>query len=144
METKIFTQKNKGISINPDGSFHLYDSERCFLVIPPQNLIKQPMSDEELANKHCVDYYNFQEKNRDCSDLSAYTHWLAGRKSYGDKEFDLSESELKGILLDYISEMKTANQIINSLKHTPTYPTSITVPFDGENYLFKEAIVIYE
>ena len=119
----------------------------------PSTLIRTPKSDEELAEEMYKDYEFSQIKTRGIfhedrlRELDKST-FLAGRKSFGDKKFHLSEKELEKLICDSREEyfpchdddrnyMSSPSELIASLTPPPIYPTSITVQHDGSNYLWE-------
>jgi hypothetical protein len=138
---KVFSVKDNTIQITPIGSLVLYDSDTCGLVIPPQSLIKKPPSDEELAERWVFERYGMGKIYNRGEIVKAFE---AGRKSYGDKKFHLSESDLLEIIdkaLDY--KGYDATDLLPSITPQPTYPTTITVDYDGENYDWETIKVEY-
>jgi len=114
----------------------LYDE----IYLLPSTLIRKPKTDEELAEEY------INKKSFD--DLTGHElylrkdSFLAGRKSVG-REFHLTMDELEEIIdkawecgIDGDLQATTCNRLISSIT-PPTYPTKITVDYDGENYLWE-------
>ena len=139
METVVFSVENGSLVIK-DGNISFIDlsvrrivaSTYDFLGDPihllPSTLIRTPKSDEELAEESC-------NKSSYFSDESYKEGFLAGRKSFGDKKFHLSDFGLK-LIYNAQSNNTSLYDIIKAL-NPPIYPHTITVEHDGENYLWE-------
>ena len=103
----------------------------------PSTLIRTPKTDEDLAEEE-YPYY-------ECSngiELFQREGFLAGRKSFGDTKFHLSEFGLK-LIYNAQSNNTSLDDIIKAL-NPPIYPTKITVEHDGDNYLWETLKASYE
>lgn len=69
--------------------------------------------------------------------------FIAGRKSFGDKKYHLSEEELANILVLGSHYDFSLEQILKYI-NPPIYPTKITVDFDGEKYYWETLKAEYE
>ena len=103
----------------------------CYLL--PQSLIRTPKSDEELAEEYA--------KEMKCDDGTTSVDFLAGRESFGDKKFHLSEEDIESIIWGYAEcKFDSPRDYIKSYLTSltpPVYPHTITVEHDGENYLWE-------
>ena len=99
----------------------------------PQSLIRTPKSDEELAEEYA--------KEMKCDDGTTSVDFLAGRESFGDKKFHLSEEDIESIIWGYAEcKFDSPRDYIKSYLTSltpPVYPHTITVEHDGENYLWE-------
>jgi hypothetical protein len=125
----------------------------------PSTLIRK-QSDEELAEESVKKHGISIDTSIDF--LDGYLKgFLAGRKSFGDKEFHLTREELENFGVSLLSIMCNPNGtvpppdkpklditgringIINGLFTTPIYPHTIEVMHDGNNYLWETLNAIY-
>ena len=159
--TKVFSIKDGGLVIE-DSIIELYDnsymiastlpnvSDNEDIYLLPSTLIRTPKSDDELAEEYIKENFPKFIVPKTLEDI-----FLAGRKSFGDKKYHLSEEDIQEIIdlsrtgerdpfmgngIDY---KYTDNDIIASLT-PPIYPTKITVEHDGDNYLWETLKASYE
>lgn len=134
IKTVIFSKDNGTLAIQ-DGNVYLFDNgmvastekHRYGCYILPQSILYP--TDEELAEENC-------NKSSCFSDESYIEGFIAGRKSFGDKEFHLTRKELKTLLTAAAVWVASFDDIISTIIH-PTFPHTITVEYDGENYLWE-------
>ncbi|CAB4131410.1 hypothetical protein UFOVP129_86 [uncultured Caudovirales phage] len=180
--TKVFSVKVGNIVVDKENNYiGLYNEQmRCIasnlteeenyafgrkLYQLPQSLIRTPKSDEELAEEMYKDYEFSQIKTRGIfhddrlRELDKST-FLSGRKSFGDKEFHLSEEELIVMIDDLLLHADKLHDAVNNENtdwngenllpfliaslNPPIYPYTITVEHDGDNYLWETLKAEYE
>jgi hypothetical protein len=151
MEKKTFSMKDGSMIIhnghivlwhNPH--IHIASTNNCddteYLL--PTTLIRKQKSDEELAEEDWQYLFGsgFDEK-------SFFEGHLCGRKSFGDKEFHLTREDVLELLQDAINygcnrdinDKEYIYAVITSLTPT-TYPHTIEVMHDGNNYLWETTL----
>ena len=138
--TKVFSVEDGTINISANDIYLFVDSKVLATTnkligeynrhILPSNLIRTPKSDEELAEE----MYPYQPIEGYLTKLKRDA-FLAGRKSFGDKKYYLSEEGLANILVLGSHYDFSLEQIVKYIT-LPIYPTSITVEHDGEKYIW--------
>lgn len=97
----------------------------------PSSLIRKPKTDEELSEEYAKENeHPYQAKE------NTLKHFLSGRKSFGNKEFHLSEGELMEILYNYATSTLGITEFIQSIKPSH-FPHTITVQKEGDKYYWE-------
>lgn len=152
--TKVFSVEDSSLSITPSAGVQGYDRDLCCLVSFPESVIFKPKSDEKLAEE----LYPISPEIDGGIEVDSDTNYLsrqgfiAGRKSYGDKEFHLTREGLNLFAEKVWNEGQSQNllnfdKLLDLLKDVLTpiiYPTRIIVEHDGENYLWETLKCSYE
>jgi hypothetical protein len=156
--TKVFSVEDGSLEIH-NGHIVLWHSPEIHIAstnncddteyLLPSTLIRTPKSDEELAEEYIKEKFPKFIIPKTLEDI-----FLAGRESFGDKKFHLSEEDLEKLIEhsreqywcydnDEYLYVSSPSQIIASL-NPPIYPHTITVEHDGDNYLWETLKASYE